>query len=74
MNCPACERSVKNVIDSRSLERGSVTRRRRECECGHRFTTYERVENPMETAAIGEALKHLRRECRKLLELLGDEP
>ncbi|MCI0425830.1 MAG: transcriptional regulator NrdR [Actinobacteria bacterium] len=33
------------VIDSRPAEAGRAIRRRRECEsCGHRFTSYERVE------------------------------
>ena len=34
-------------MDSRVVERGTVIRRRRECEkCGHRFSTYEQVELP----------------------------
>ena len=34
------------VIDSRSVEDGTIIRRRRECiNCGKRFTTYETVEN-----------------------------
>jgi len=34
-------------VDSRVVERGTVIRRRRECEkCGHRFSTYEQVELP----------------------------
>ena len=33
------------MIDSRPAEAGQAIRRRRECEdCGHRFTTYERLE------------------------------
>lgn len=33
------------VVDSRSAEDGAAIRRRREClSCGHRFTTYERLE------------------------------
>jgi transcriptional repressor NrdR len=33
------------VIDSRSSREGATIRRRRECvKCGHRFTTYEEVE------------------------------
>jgi transcriptional repressor NrdR len=35
------------VIESRDVASGDSIRRRRECEtCGHRFTTYERVERP----------------------------
>jgi len=39
--CPQCHRQTK-VIDSR--ESGDRLRRRRVCELGHRFTTYERIE------------------------------
>lgn len=45
MLCPACSASETKVIDSRPAEAGQSIRRRRECEqCGHRFTTYERLE------------------------------
>lgn len=44
MRCPKCEYDDSKVIDSRSAEDGMAIRRRREClECGHRFTTYERL-------------------------------
>jgi transcriptional repressor NrdR len=45
MLCPACGDTEIKVIDSRPAENGAAIRRRRECEsCGHRFTTYERLE------------------------------
>ena len=45
MLCPACDASETRVIDSRPVEAGRAIRRRRECEvCGHRFTSYERLE------------------------------
>ena len=45
MNCPQCKTPDTRVIDSRIAEEGRVIRRRRECEkCGHRFTTFERIE------------------------------
>ncbi len=45
MRCPFCGHTEDKVIDSRTSERGEVTRRRRECSsCERRFTTYERVE------------------------------
>ena len=45
MRCPWCTALDDKVVDSRSSEEGSATRRRREClNCGRRFTTYERVE------------------------------
>jgi len=40
------------VIDSRLSKDGLIIRRRRECEgCGKRFTTYERVEEPLPAIA-----------------------
>ena len=49
MFCPACNYEDTKVIDSRLVEEGKAVRRRREClECGHRFTTYERLnEKPL---------------------------
>jgi transcriptional repressor NrdR len=47
MRCPVCEHDSSRVMESRDLEDGASIRRRREClDCGHRFTTYERVERP----------------------------
>lgn len=48
MKCPYCPETETKVIDSRVSKEGSLIRRRRECErCGKRFTTYERVEEPL---------------------------
>lgn len=48
MKCPFCPRNDSKVIDSRVSKDGEIIRRRRECEgCGKRFTTYERVEEPL---------------------------
>ncbi|HZZ71881.1 MAG TPA: transcriptional regulator NrdR [Pirellulales bacterium] len=44
MRCPFCRCDNDRVIDSRASEDGFAIRRRRECECGRRFTTYERIE------------------------------
>lgn len=45
MQCPACDHPEDRVVDSRTSRGGRATRRRREClGCGHRFTTYEQVE------------------------------
>ena len=44
MNCPACGAGTQ-VLETRSAEGGSATRRRRRCkECGRRFTSFERRE------------------------------
>ena len=48
MKCPYCPETETKVIDSRVSKTGALIRRRRECErCGKRFTTYERVEEPL---------------------------
>ncbi len=45
MRCVRCGTHEDKVIDSRSSKDGASIRRRREClECGHRFTTYETLE------------------------------
>ena len=45
MHCPACGATNTRVVDSRPSDNGTSIRRRRECEvCGHRFTTYERLD------------------------------
>ncbi|MCG0239334.1 MAG: transcriptional regulator NrdR [Firmicutes bacterium] len=44
MRCPFCGGESK-VLESRPVDEGMATRRRREClACGRRFTTMERVE------------------------------
>ncbi|MDR0561141.1 MAG: transcriptional regulator NrdR [Spirochaetaceae bacterium] len=46
MRCPHCGNFDDKVIESRSLANGEAIRRRRECiGCGHRFTSYERIED-----------------------------
>ena len=48
MRCVFCNHLESKVIDSRPTEDGWAIRRRRECvSCGKRFTTYEKMENPM---------------------------
>lgn len=45
MKCPVCEKVESKVLESRDVNDGASIRRRRECEsCGHRYTTYERME------------------------------
>lgn len=45
MKCPCCGYPEDKVIDSRSARDGAAIRRRREClKCGHRYTTFEEVE------------------------------
>lgn len=45
MKCPYCGNEDTKVINSRSVDLGVATRRRRSCEmCQKRFTTFERLE------------------------------
>ncbi|HHZ03136.1 MAG TPA: transcriptional repressor NrdR [Tissierellia bacterium] len=45
MRCPKCNYIESKVVDTRPTDDGTKIRRRRECmECGHRFTTYEKIE------------------------------
>ncbi|MDB5160997.1 MAG: nrdR [Candidatus Saccharibacteria bacterium] len=47
MKCHHCGSCENKVIESRDVADGEAIRRRREClKCGHRFTTYERLERP----------------------------
>jgi len=47
MDCGQCGNQDTKVIESRDVEAEHAVRRRRACVvCGHRFTTYERVERP----------------------------
>jgi transcriptional repressor NrdR len=46
MKCPFCGEMDSRVTDTRLLEDGSVTRRRRQCDgCQNRFITYERLDS-----------------------------
>ena len=48
MKCPYCNHEDTKVVDSRPVEEGLATRRRRECEkCHKRFTTFEKIENSL---------------------------
>jgi transcriptional repressor NrdR len=47
MRCPLCSNLENRVLESRAADGGHSVRRRRECLnpiCGHRFTTYERID------------------------------
>jgi transcriptional regulator NrdR family protein len=48
MNCPECDTPRSRVMDSRFTEDNDIgmIRRRRYCENGHRYTTYESVDKP----------------------------
>lgn len=55
MRCPFCDADKENlkVVDSRTCEGGRAIRRRRECnDCTKRFTTYERIEQPIRLMVV----------------------
>lgn len=48
MNCPGCGGHNSKVLESRIADAGDAMRRRREClDCSERYTTYERIEQPV---------------------------
>jgi transcriptional repressor NrdR len=48
VKCLQCDYIDSKVIESRDLDESATIRRRRQClRCGARFTTYERVEQPV---------------------------
>lgn len=55
MRCPFCnaEKESLKVIDSRACDGGRAIRRRRECgHCAKRFTTYEKIEEPVRVLVV----------------------
>ena len=44
MICPCNKKGETSVVDSRPTEDGTAIRRRRQCVCGERFTTFERIQ------------------------------
>lgn len=54
MLCPFCKSlDTDRVVDSRESDGGRVVRRRRVCmACNKRFTTYERIEEPVRLLVI----------------------
>jgi transcriptional repressor NrdR len=90
MRCSKCGCQEDKVIDSRTSREGATIRRRREClSCGHRFTTYEEIENEgmmvvkrddrREPFSREKLLQSLRTACQKrpvnpdLLQQLADK-
>ena len=45
MICPCEKKGETSVVDSRPTEDGTAIRRRRLCECGTIFTTFERIQH-----------------------------
>ncbi len=90
MRCNQCQSEESKVVESRDVAGGVAIRRRREClNCGSRFTTYERYEQPQvivvksdgnrELFSREKLLSGLRKACEKTpvttaqLELLVED-
>jgi len=55
MRCPFCDADKERlkVIDSRACDGGRAIRRRRQClACSKRFTTYEKIEEPVRVRVV----------------------
>ena len=81
MKCTQCQSDDIKVIESRDVAEGQAIRRRRMCNgCGHRFTTYERLERPQLIVIKNDGTRELfnrAKFCRVLSgmrEDCGDEP
>lgn len=60
MRCVQCGEADTKVIESREAADGQAIRRRRSCPvCGHRFTTYERVERPQLAVVKNDGTREL---------------
>lgn len=60
MKCPHCHHCESKVVESRDVAAGESIRRRREClHCGHRYTTYERLERPTITVVKKDGTRQL---------------
>ena len=70
MNCPQCEHGKFEVLETRTS--GDGIRRRRSCvSCGHRFTTFERIERrlPLVVKKNGEREPFSRDKIREGLQI-----
>jgi len=71
MKCPKCKKKAK-ASATRFIEYSHAQRRIRTCECGFKFTTYERIEENKQD--LGQHSKQKKKEYyrRVLKELIDD--
>ncbi len=71
MKCPKCNKKAK-ASATRFIEYIHAQRRIRTCECGFKFTTYERIEEDKQD--LGKHSKEKKKEYYRkvLLELIED--
>ena len=71
MKCNECQHDDTKVIESRDVAEGEAIRRRRMCvQCGHRFTTYERIERPQLVVIKNNGVRELYNRQKLLAGLL----
>ncbi|HEY1835331.1 MAG TPA: transcriptional regulator NrdR [Candidatus Saccharimonadales bacterium] len=71
MKCNECQHEGTKVIESRDVADGEAVRRRRMCvQCGHRFTTYERIERPQLVVIKNNGVRQLYNRQKLLAGLL----
>ncbi|MFI5275361.1 MAG: transcriptional regulator NrdR [Candidatus Saccharimonadales bacterium] len=71
MKCNECQHDDTKVIESRDVAEGEAIRRRRMCvQCGHRFTTYERIERPQLVVIKNTGVRELYNRQKLLAGLL----
>ena len=71
MFCPRCHKDLQRGI-SKTLEArpfNGMIRRRRECPCGHKFTTREMEESVLQTYIQATVYKILRKQLRTLQDI-----
>ena len=71
MKCPKCNKKAK-ASATRFIEYSHTQRRIRTCQCGHKFTTYERIES--ETQDLSKHSKQKKKQYYRkiLLQLIDD--
>jgi transcriptional repressor NrdR len=70
MRCPFCDADKESlkVIDSRACDGGRAIRRRRQClKCSKRFTTYEKIEEPVRVRVVKKDGRRLPWDRSKIL-------
>jgi len=51
--CPECRSHQQRVIETRTNADGTKIRRRHECQCGHRFTSFSTIST---TGSVSKSL------------------
>ena len=71
MKCPKCGEKAK-ASATRFIEYNNSQRRIRTCQCGHKFTTYERIESDKQDHGQHSKGKKQKWYRQVLLQLIDD--